>query len=106
MGKVIRSTASLAAVLETFLANPGEELWGFRIGEEAGVYSGTLYPLLARLEKAGMIVGRWEDIDESAEGRRKRRYFHLTGAGREWAQEVLANRPVLKGRHSPGVVLP
>lgn len=40
---------------------------------------GTLYPLLARLRKAGLVDTSWQ---ESAEGP-PRRYYTLTAAGRE-----------------------
>ncbi len=40
---------------------------------------GTLYPLLARLRKAGMVSTIWQ---ESAEGP-PRRYYELTSSGRE-----------------------
>jgi PadR family transcriptional regulator PadR len=38
---------------------------------------GTLYPALHRLEKTGLIEGRWQ---ESTEGRR-RRYYYITEKG-------------------------
>ena len=38
---------------------------------------GMLYPVLHRLEEAGLVVSRWE----SAETRRQRKYYQLTGAG-------------------------
>jgi len=38
--------------------------------------TGTVYPALRRLERAGLIQGTW-----SAEGGRKRRVYKLTAAG-------------------------
>ncbi|MEN3304419.1 MAG: PadR family transcriptional regulator, regulatory protein PadR [Micromonosporaceae bacterium] len=40
--------------------------------------SGTVYPALYRLERAGLIVGRWATVGE----RRQRRSYELTPAGR------------------------
>jgi PadR family transcriptional regulator PadR len=40
---------------------------------------GTLYPLLYNLEAKGLIKGKWQ---ESESGRR-RRYYLITGAGKE-----------------------
>ena len=40
---------------------------------------GTLYPALHRLEKANLLVGKWE----AASGGRQRRYYHITEKGRE-----------------------
>jgi len=40
---------------------------------------GMLYPVLHRLERSGLIESRWE----KAESGRRRKYYRLTGAGRE-----------------------
>ena len=39
----------------------------------------SFYPLLYRLEKRGLIEGRW--IEKA--GQRRRRYYHLTAQGRK-----------------------
>lgn len=39
---------------------------------------GTLYPALHRLEKANLLVGKWE----AASGGRQRRYYHITEKGK------------------------
>lgn len=54
-----------------------------RVGERGGpmleIREGTLYPLLHRLEDAGLVAGEWV-----AEGRaRPRKYYAITAAGRE-----------------------
>ncbi|MCG8407837.1 MAG: PadR family transcriptional regulator [Phycisphaerales bacterium] len=41
------------------------------------VQAGTLYPILHRLEYAGAITSRWEDV-----GERRRKWYRLTRAGR------------------------
>ena len=43
----------------------------------------SLYPLLYRLEKRGLIHGRW--VEKS--GQRRRRYYRLTVAGRKMLKE-------------------
>ena len=43
--------------------------------------SGTVYRSLDALEDAGLVVGAWEDIDESSAGRRARRYLEITTPG-------------------------
>ena len=45
------------------------------------MFSGTVYPLLRRLEKVGWLTSLWEDIDPETEGRPKRRIFTLTDTG-------------------------
>ena len=44
----------------------------------------SLYPVLYRLERRGLIAGRW--VEKA--GQRRRRYYRLTAAGRK----VLAER--------------
>lgn len=41
-------------------------------------HAATLYPLLYKLEKAGLVDGRW--IEKA--GQRRRRFYRLTAAGR------------------------
>ena len=45
---------------------------------------GTLYPALHRLEKAGLIVGKWQTLPSG----RQRRYYYITDKG----QRVLAEK--------------
>jgi len=47
-------------------------------------HAASLYPLLYRLEKRGLIQGRW--VEKS--GQRRRRYYRLTSQG----EEVLASQ--------------
>jgi transcriptional regulator len=42
-------------------------------------HAASLYPLLYRLEKRGLIQGRW--VEKS--GQRRRRYYQLTAQGRK-----------------------
>ena len=77
-------------VLRALLSDPSKELYGVEIGQEAGLPSGTVHPILARLETAGWLESRWEDIDPRAEGRPARRYYHLTPDGLELARGALA----------------
>jgi len=44
----------------------------------------TLYPLLRRLEKRGLIKGKWELSEE-----RPRKFYAVTGAGREMRDGLL-----------------
>ena len=40
------------------------------IGQAAGLPSGTVHSILARLETVGWLTSRWEDIDPRAKGAR------------------------------------
>ena len=56
--------------------------YGFEVMEACALPSGTVYPALRRLEKAGWLLSRWEDAEEAhAEGRPRRRTYELTAAG-------------------------
>jgi PadR family transcriptional regulator PadR len=60
------------------------ERYGYDLGqwlEKAGLgrfKGGTLYPLLARLEEAGLVTTRWEPGEQGP----SRKYYGLTPAGR------------------------
>ena len=47
---VPRMTIPTERVLEALLADPSAELYGIEIGDAAGLPSGTVHPILARLE--------------------------------------------------------
>ena len=54
-----------------------------RINHEAnGLFvwqEGTVYPLLHKLEKDGLVRAQWQQADTG----RRRKYYHITAAGRE-----------------------
>jgi PadR family transcriptional regulator, regulatory protein PadR len=81
-----------------------DELYGADIGREAGLPSGTVHPILARLEGLDWATSRWEDVDPRVEGRPPRRYYRLTTEGRDQALTALAKarRPAgTAGRATP-----
>ena len=55
-------------MLEAFLADPTLSLSGAEVHQQSGIASGTLYPILLRLESAGWFVSRWESVDPSSRG--------------------------------------
>jgi DNA-binding PadR family transcriptional regulator len=70
--------------------------YGFDISDATGLPSGTVYPILRRLEDVGMLRSKWEPIQQArAEQRPPRRYYTLTGAGAEVVAEALARFPGL-----------
>lgn len=86
-----RMTLPTQLVLRAMLVEPTREMYGLQICAEAGLPSGTIHPILARLEGLGWLESRWED-DASAheEGRPKRRYYRVTTYGAERARIALA----------------
>ncbi|MCO8271265.1 PadR family transcriptional regulator [Actinoplanes sp. TRM 88003] len=85
-----RITASVLKVLAGMLAEPGAQRYGLELMQDTGLPSGTLYPILARLERAGWVESRWEQIDPAAEGRPSRRYYMLTADGAGAARREVA----------------
>jgi PadR family transcriptional regulator, regulatory protein PadR len=79
----------LLKVLRAFLDGPTDPQYGLDLIKRAGVSAGSLYPILSHLEEDGWAESRWEQIDESAEGRRKRRYYTLTPIGQQGAVALL-----------------
>lgn len=77
-------------VLRALLSDADSELYGVEIGAAAGLPSGTVHPILARLERIGWVTSRWEDIDPSVEGRPARRYYKVDAQGAEAARNALA----------------
>jgi DNA-binding PadR family transcriptional regulator len=96
-------TISTQLVLELLLADPGRELYGFEIGQDAGLPSGTVHPILARLEALGWVSSRWEAVDPGEAGRPARRYYRMTAEGASAARTALAraHRPALLHRAFP-----
>jgi PadR family transcriptional regulator, regulatory protein PadR len=86
-----RMTIPTQLVLRALLADPQQELYGAEITAAAGLPSGTVNPMLARLEGLGWVESRWEDIDTRAQGRPARRYYRLTASGVESARAALAS---------------
>jgi DNA-binding PadR family transcriptional regulator len=56
--------------------------YGLDIAATTGLLQGTVYTTLRRLERRGLVEGRWEDpVVAEAERRPRRRYYELTPAG-------------------------
>jgi DNA-binding PadR family transcriptional regulator len=87
----VRMSLQTLKVLEAFLENPATELSGADVHQGCGIASGTLYPILLRLEAAGWFTSRWESIDPSSAGRPRRRLYRLTSTGLRRASDVFAS---------------
>jgi PadR family transcriptional regulator PadR len=83
----IRPTRKMKRVLLVLLTGaPG--LSGYPICRAAGMWPGSVYPELARLEHAGWVASEWEDGPPLPNGGR-RRFYRLTAYGRHAAFGVL-----------------
>lgn len=86
----MRMSLQTLRVLEAFLENPTDELAGADVQKRGHLASGTLYPILLRLESAGWFVSRWEAVEPASIGRPRRRLYRLTPSGLRRASEVFS----------------
>lgn len=95
----MRITVPVAKVLSAFLTEPAADRYGLDLMRVTGLPSGTLYPILQRLQDAGWVEAEWEQIDPVEQARPARRYYHLTPTGAESARLALAE---LHAQTAPG----
>jgi PadR family transcriptional regulator, regulatory protein PadR len=80
----VKLTGPLERVLRAFLADPAAPRYGYDLMKAARLPSGTLYPMLARLQDEGLVSSEWESRPEGGPdpgGRPPRKYYRLTGEG-------------------------
>jgi DNA-binding PadR family transcriptional regulator len=87
-------------VIKIFLQDPSKPRYGMELMRVTGQPSGTLYPILAKLEKHGWLSLGKEDIDPRIEGRPARRFYRITGSAVPVARSQLA---ALSERYRPPV---
>ena len=76
-----RITYPAACVLQ---ALDNGEAYGFGIMEATDLPSGTVYQMLRRFEREGLVRSTWETPEAAFEGRRpRRRNYQLTKDGRK-----------------------
>lgn len=70
-------------LLAALLVTPQEWRHGYDLASQTGLKSGTLYPLLIRLEAQGYLEAEWRQ--PVASGRPPRHAYRLTAAGQRLA---------------------
>ena len=79
----------------------------FPHSRQADLETGTLYPVMARLERVGWVESSWEDADLSiSDGRPRRRYYQLTKNGAEQARLALAEISFRREKRRSGMSSP
>lgn len=93
-----RTLSAPARKLLAILAEAGRN-WrhGYDLSRRAGIKSGTLYPLLIRLEAQGHLEAEWQAPAEP--GRPPRHAYRLTAAGLRLARD---NPPLKPDRDRAG----
>lgn len=81
-----RSLSAPARNVLAIMAGAGPRwCYGYELCQQAGIKSGTLYPLLIRLEVQGHLEAEWQQPSEA--GRPPRHAYRLTPTGRRLARE-------------------
>ena len=93
----IRLTQTTLRILQTFMADVSKELAGSDIWKATKIGAGSRYPILVRLEGAGWLTSRWEELDPSEAGRPRKRLYRLTVNGQAWARSALQERDMYQG---------
>jgi PadR family transcriptional regulator, regulatory protein PadR len=82
-----RITGPVLKVLGAFFGPERVELSGAEIARSTKLQSGTLYPILVRLERAQWLESHWEEGDPKELGRPRRRFYRITAIGATAARE-------------------
>ena len=85
--KTPRISPETLLVLERFLDRPTEWRYGYELSRATGLKSGTLYPILMRLEKYSLLEAQWVTTED---GVPPRHTYRLTPNGLELARNKLA----------------
>lgn len=93
-----RITGPTLKVLGALLSAGRHELSGADIAGSTKLASGTLYPILFRLERAGWLESRWEDDQPERLGRPRRRFYHVTPLGARAATAAIQDLEPALGR--------
>jgi PadR family transcriptional regulator, regulatory protein PadR len=81
-----RLSPETLCVLDKFLERPTRWRYGYELSRETGLKSGTLYPILMRLEKYSLLEARWLATED---GVPPRHTYRLTPNGLELARARL-----------------
>ena len=76
------------SVLAALMAEPAEWRHGYDLARETGLKSGSLYPILVRLNERGLLEAIWEE--EQPQGRPRRHLYRLSAVGLADARQALA----------------
>jgi PadR family transcriptional regulator len=87
MMNIPRISTQTLQVLELFVGRPSGWRYGYELSRETGLKSGTLYPILIRLSKHGLLETKWVTTED---GVPPRHTYRLTAKGLASAKARLA----------------
>jgi PadR family transcriptional regulator PadR len=83
-------SAQAISVLRALAGDPLSWRYGYDLGTEVGLKSGSLYPILVRLADRGLLEATWEP---GPEGRPPRHLYRLSTAGSHYLAALPATGP-------------
>jgi DNA-binding PadR family transcriptional regulator len=89
-------------VLQALLDAPDDETYGFELVKVTGLPSGSVYPILRRLEDEKIINAREEVIDPNVRRPRYRIFYRLSADGRRVAREATREKSKALRDLNPG----
>ncbi|MER5338222.1 PadR family transcriptional regulator [Micromonospora sp. NPDC049460] len=95
LGRIGAATVDVLRVL----VDSDRPRWGLEIIKVTGRPSGSVYPLLERLERNGWVTSHWED--ETDRRGPRRRMYQLTADGAVAARRVCARADTRATHHRP-----
>jgi DNA-binding PadR family transcriptional regulator len=86
MVRIRKPSHQTLAILAALVDSREGWLYGLELAERTGLKSGSLYPILIRLDERGLVESRW--IEPSVEGRPPRHAYRILPAGRQMLAEA------------------
>ena len=95
-----RYSPQTIAVLGGLAAQPTRWRYGYELGQQVGLKSGSLYPILMRLADQGLLESIWDPAPPP--GRPPRHLYRLSTSGRVGAPDrAAAPEPTRRQRPQP-----
>ena len=98
MARKANSSRQTQAILTALLSATDAWHYGYDLSKATALKSGTLYPILMRLEAQGWLEARWEEAPQP--GKPARHLYRLTSLGAKEAPILLRSadqRPLAEG---------
>jgi PadR family transcriptional regulator, regulatory protein PadR len=86
-------SAQAQDLVATLALTPHDWCYGYELMKTTGIKSGTLYPVLMRLDERGLLESKW--MPAETQGKPPRHAYRLTDAGLKVAHQAAATRPAL-----------
>jgi DNA-binding PadR family transcriptional regulator len=94
-----RPSPQTQRVMLALASDPGRWRYGYELGVDVGLRSGSLYPILMRLCDRTLVEARWED--DPPRGRPPRHLYRLTPTGHELVATLRSEPPEPARRRRP-----